>query len=241
MSGGLTSLESAIRTCKVNTGNADRIQSDRFLGFPDKKTCPPFLGTDLTGRAVCPDSFMTKSAGCNTPEDRIYIENTVSRPHYYEYINLSPRGMLDDETIEGFGFGQQESSFIREGYEGNGKMVTYGGGACNSGGCGVGYGVPKSWTYGRQEVAAAEADPSFDDLPGDLRFNATQAGPFNNMPLWAFSVVPREYGMPYSQLYGQNAEDQRLKQALWARAEIMGQDPIVPGPSRYGYRMMGDY
>jgi hypothetical protein len=47
--------------------------------------------------------------------------------------------------------------------------------------------------------------------------------------------------MPYSQLYGQNAEDQRLKQALWARAEIMGQDPIVPGPSRYGYRMMGDY
>ncbi len=80
-----------------------------------------------------------------------------------------------------------------------------------------------------------------DDLPGDLRFNATQPGPFNNMPLWAFSVVPREYGMPYSQLYGQNAEDQRLKQALWARAEIMGQDPIVPGPSRYGYRMMGDY
>ncbi len=36
-------------------------------------------------------------------------------------------------------------------------------------------------------------------------------------------------------------KDQRLKQALWARAEIMGQDPIVPGPSRYGYRMMGDY
>ncbi len=71
--------------------------------------------------------------------------------------------------------------------------------------------------------------------------NATQPGPFNNMPLWAFSVVPREYGMPYSQLYGQNAEDQRLKRALWARAEIMGQDPIVPGPSRYGYRMMGDY
>ncbi len=77
MSGGYTSLESSIRTCKVNTGNADRIESDRFLGFPDKKMCPPFLGTDLTGRAICPDSFMTKSAGCNTPEDRIYIENTV--------------------------------------------------------------------------------------------------------------------------------------------------------------------
>ncbi len=71
MSGGYTSLESSIRTCKVNTGNADRIESDRFLGFPDKKMCPPFLGTDLTGELVCPDSFMTKSAGCNTPEDRI--------------------------------------------------------------------------------------------------------------------------------------------------------------------------
>ncbi len=42
--------------------------------------CPPFLGTDLTGRAICPDSFMTKSAGCNTPEDRIYIE-ILSRDH----------------------------------------------------------------------------------------------------------------------------------------------------------------
>ncbi len=126
MSGGYTSLESSIRTCKVNTGNADRIESDRFLGFPDKKMCPPFLGTDLTGRAICPDSFMTKSAGCNTPEDRIYIENTVSRPHYYEYINLSPRGMLNDETIEGFGFGQQESAYIREGFGTNGTSAQYG-------------------------------------------------------------------------------------------------------------------
>ncbi len=42
MSGGYTSLESSIRTCKVNTGNADRIESDRFLGFPDKKMCRHF-------------------------------------------------------------------------------------------------------------------------------------------------------------------------------------------------------
>lgn len=252
MSGGYTSLESSIRTCKVNTGNANRIESDRFLGFPDKKTCPPFLGTDLTGRAICPDSFMTKSAGCNTPEDRIYIENTVSRPHYYEYINLSPRGMLNDETIEGFGFGQQESAYIREGFGTGGTSAQYGSsGSCTSGGCGLNGPRPppvnlNGWPranaagYGIGPVIRAEQE-DLDDLPGDLRFNASQPGPFNNMPLWAFSVVPREYGMPYSQLYGQNAEDQRLKQALWARAEIMGQDPIVPGPSRYGYRMMGDY
>ncbi len=69
---------------------------------------------------------MTKSAGCNTPEDRIYIETTVSRPHYYEYINLSPRGMLTDETIEGFGFGQQESAYIREGFEQTEPSAQYG-------------------------------------------------------------------------------------------------------------------
>ncbi len=64
MSGGYTSLESSIRTCKVNTGNADRIESDRFLGFPDKKMCPPFLGTDLTGRARRAKILLwTKSAG----------------------------------------------------------------------------------------------------------------------------------------------------------------------------------
>ncbi len=85
---------------------------------------------------------MTKSAGCNTPEDRIYIENTVSRPHYYEYINLSPRGMLNDETIEGFGFGQQESAYIREGFGTNGTSAQYGsngnGGNGNGGnGCSI--------------------------------------------------------------------------------------------------------
>ncbi len=42
MSGGYTSLESSIRTCKVNTGNADRIESDRFLGFPDKRCARHF-------------------------------------------------------------------------------------------------------------------------------------------------------------------------------------------------------
>lgn len=233
MSGGLTSLESAIRTCKVNTGNADKIESDRFLGFPDKKTCPPFLGTDLIGRSICPDSFMTKSAGCNTPEDRIYVENTVSRPHYYEYINLSPRGLLDDATIEGFGYGQQEAAYIREGYD------TLNNQSCSNGGCGYpgsGFGLREGFRGYPPNVGVFD-----DDLPGDLRFNATQPGPFNNMPLWAFSVVPREYGMPYSQLYGQNAEDQRLKQALWARSKIMGQDPIIPGPSKFGYRLMGDY
>lgn len=192
MSGGLTSLDSAIRTCRVNTGDADRIQSNRFIGCPDEKMCPTFLGTDLTGRSVCPDSFMTKSAGCNTAGDRIFIENTVSRPHYYEYINLSSRG-LNGDRVEDFGFGQQGSSFIRNGPSGAGAVV----------------------------------------------FNASQTGQLQ-MPLWPYGAVPA--GMPYSQFYGQAAEEQRLKQALWLRASALGQNPKADSnPGRYEYKMIGDY
>ncbi len=91
------------------------------------------------------------------------------------------------------------------------------------------------------EQAYGIGPEDIDDLPGDLRLNATQPGPLIILPLWAFSVVPREYGMHILNYMVRMPEDQRLKQALWARAEIMGQDPLVPGPSRYGYRMMGDY
>jgi hypothetical protein len=136
MSGGTTSLEAALRTCKVNVGNANKLESDRFLGESFKKTCPNFQGTDLIGRGIAPDTWMTKSRGCNTPLDRIFVENAVSRPQYYEYINLSqytPTGEMipiTDEYIEGyrqapvegFGFGQQESAYIREG-AGYGKPV----------------------------------------------------------------------------------------------------------------------
>ncbi len=33
--------------------------------------------------------------------------------------------MLNDETIEGFGFGQQESAYIREGFGTNGTSAQY--------------------------------------------------------------------------------------------------------------------
>lgn len=224
MSGGLTSLESAIRTCKVNTGNAERIESDRFLGSADNKTCPQFMGTDLTGRGVCSDSFMTKSSGCNTASDRVWVENTVSRPHYYEYINLSPRGLLDDATIEGFGYGQQQAAYIREGFN-QPPPVTLGSRALTNNG--YGYNVP---VY-----------ESVDDLPPDLRFNSSQPGPFNNMPLWSFNVVPQAFGMPYNQLYGQAAEQQRVKQALLMREAMLGENPIIPGREPGPYRTLRNY
>lgn len=85
------SLESAIRTCKVDTGYANKVESQRIL---DRNTmiCPIWNGTDLTGRSVSRDSFYTKSAGCNSAEDRVYVENNL-RPQYMEYINLSANGI----------------------------------------------------------------------------------------------------------------------------------------------------
>jgi hypothetical protein len=52
-------------------------------------SCPTWSGFDLVGRKVCPDSFYTKSAGCNSAEDRVVVENNVSRPQYMEYITLN--------------------------------------------------------------------------------------------------------------------------------------------------------
>lgn len=86
------SLESAIRTCKVDTAYSNKVQSDRFLN-PDLMVCPIWNGVDTTGREVCPDSYWTKNAGCNSAEDRVMVENSVSRPQYMEYINLSANGI----------------------------------------------------------------------------------------------------------------------------------------------------
>lgn len=99
------SLEAAVRTCKVNTGWANRIQSDRFENS-DLMMCPVWNQRDLQGRRVCDDSFYTKREGCNSPLDRIYVEND-QRPQYMEYITLDAQGFRGDmygnhSGIEGF-------------------------------------------------------------------------------------------------------------------------------------------
>ena len=91
MSAGNISLESAIRTCKVDTAYANKVESDRFLN-PQNMLCPLWNGLDTSGRRVCPDSFWTKNAGCNSAEDRVVVENN-QRPQYMEYINLSANGI----------------------------------------------------------------------------------------------------------------------------------------------------
>lgn len=94
MAGNL-SLESAIRTCKIDVAYANKMYSDRFLN-PTQMMCPVWNGYDSTGRPVCPDSFMTKQGGCNSSEDRIFVENSVARPRYFEYITLNPVGVAGD-------------------------------------------------------------------------------------------------------------------------------------------------
>ena len=92
MSAGSVSLEAALRTCKVDTAWANRVESDRFLN-PNNMVCPIWNGVDTSGREVCPDSFWTKRAGCNSATDRVVVENNVSRPQYMEYITLSAGGI----------------------------------------------------------------------------------------------------------------------------------------------------
>lgn len=88
------SLQASVRTCEVNTGWADRIQSDRFLN-PDNMVCIPWGGFNSTGQSVCPDSFYTKTAGCNSALDRVAVENNL-RPQYAEYITLNANGIDGD-------------------------------------------------------------------------------------------------------------------------------------------------
>jgi hypothetical protein len=88
---GFASLESAIRTCKIDPAWASRVQSDRFLN-PGNMVCPLWNGYDGAGRPACADSFNTKNAGCNSAEDRVFVEN-YQRPQYVEYINLGSGGI----------------------------------------------------------------------------------------------------------------------------------------------------
>lgn len=91
---GNISLEGSIRTCKIDAGYADRVYSDRFLN-PNNMVCSVWNGYDSVGRPVCPDTFMTKSIGCNSAQDRIFVEN-YQRPRYMEYVNLSAAGIDGD-------------------------------------------------------------------------------------------------------------------------------------------------
>jgi hypothetical protein len=85
------SLNGSLRTCKVEQGWANRIQSDRFQN-PNLMVCPVWSGRDSAGRPVCADSSRTKAPGCNSADDRVSVENAL-RPQYAEYIQLNAMGI----------------------------------------------------------------------------------------------------------------------------------------------------
>ena len=85
------SLNASIRTCKVETGQAARIESDRFLN-PPNMVCIPWSGYNNKGQQVSPDSNYTKTAGCNSAMDRVDVENDL-RPDYAAYVNLNIAGI----------------------------------------------------------------------------------------------------------------------------------------------------
>lgn len=122
------SLESSIKTCKVDTSYANKIQSDRFLDSC-KALCPVWSNQDTTGRFVCEDSYNTKTAGCNSANDRIVVEN-YHRPDYISYAygdayglqgNLygqatsSRNAMVEDVHNLTGQFGEQFGSYLNNG------------------------------------------------------------------------------------------------------------------------------
>lgn len=85
------SLEKSVRTCDVNVGEANRIQSDRFFN-PQNMVCIPWNGLNNKGQEVSPDSFYTKTPGCDSAEDRVMVEN-AQRPKYMNYVTLGAQGI----------------------------------------------------------------------------------------------------------------------------------------------------
>jgi hypothetical protein len=88
------SLEKSVRTCSVNVGEATRIQSDRFFN-PGNMVCIPWNGLNNKGQEVSPDSFYTKTPGCDSAEDRVMVEN-AQRPKYFNYVTLGAQGVNGD-------------------------------------------------------------------------------------------------------------------------------------------------
>jgi hypothetical protein len=110
---GIMNLESALRTCKVDTAYQQKIQSDRFLN-PRNAVCPVWNGLDTAGRVACKDSFYTKREGCNSALYRVGVEN-VLRPQYMQYISSTLEASYNENSnvappatssvgVEGFEF-----------------------------------------------------------------------------------------------------------------------------------------
>ena len=90
----MISLQGSLKTCKADTAWSERLQSNRFED-PENMVCIPWSGRDIVGRPASVDSWRTKTAGCNTPLDRVNVENTL-RPQYMEMVSTDAYGFRAD-------------------------------------------------------------------------------------------------------------------------------------------------
>lgn len=90
----MISLQGSLKTCKADTAWSERLQSNRFED-PENMICIPWGGRDGVGRPIGVDSWRTKTAGCNTPMDRVKVENTL-RPQYMESTSIDAYGFRTD-------------------------------------------------------------------------------------------------------------------------------------------------
>ncbi len=150
------SLEASVRTCDVNVGEANRIQSDRFFN-PQNMVCIPWNGLNNKGQEVCPDSFWTKTAGCDSAEDRVMVEN-AQRPKYMNYVTLNAAGL--DGDIYGNEMAQRESAdrqkYLDERNKYTGNFGTQWGAKVQYQGCSV-----NAYERGMAQMAQAQRQENF--------------------------------------------------------------------------------
>tara|TARA_B100001540_G_C15433209_1_gene473183 strand:+ start:160 stop:567 length:408 start_codon:yes stop_codon:yes gene_type:complete len=96
----MASLKSALHGCKVNTGWANRHESDRFQN-KDLMVCPVWNSHDNYGRTVKDHSALTKIGGCHLASDRVSIENGLRNDHFQKYT-LGNYGIKGDVLSKKF-------------------------------------------------------------------------------------------------------------------------------------------
>lgn len=87
----MISLDGSLRTCKTNSGDASRFDSDRYFN-PNLVVCPIWNGVNNKGQRVCSDSWNTRTAGCKSALDTMSTE-TYLRPSYFNYVTLDACGL----------------------------------------------------------------------------------------------------------------------------------------------------
>tara|TARA_Y100001970_G_C13456618_1_gene473030 strand:+ start:106 stop:510 length:405 start_codon:yes stop_codon:yes gene_type:complete len=90
----MASLRSALNGRKVNTGAANRDESDRFQN-KDLMLCPVWHNHDNMGRVIKDHSHTTKTRGCNLSSDRVTVENEL-RLNYVNEFSLSDYGVTGE-------------------------------------------------------------------------------------------------------------------------------------------------